>query len=171
MGGKKNLFFPIWQRWDSNKVVAIIDGETYRTLESYSMWGKEKENIRQHIDAIAKGHYLLEKQDENLLAVIVQVDPVHLDMLIQLGKAALVTIIPEDQQINDTINVLPHMACSIPSCNKLIQLMIPEKDIDILGLQRELNIRERPRPATRTVYYLTTGSGLLGEYGSSLLPK
>ncbi|RPB19991.1 hypothetical protein L211DRAFT_852697 [Terfezia boudieri ATCC MYA-4762] len=96
------------------------------------MWGKEKKDIGQYIDAIAKGHRLLKKQDENLLAAIVQVDPVCLDTLIRSGKVALVAIIPEDQQINDSINVLPHTVCNIPGCNKPMQPTTPEEDIDIL---------------------------------------
>ncbi|RPB20964.1 hypothetical protein L211DRAFT_851851 [Terfezia boudieri ATCC MYA-4762] len=127
MGGKKNLFFPIRQGWDSNKVAAIIDGEAYRTLESYSIWGKEE-----HIDSIVKGRLLLEKQDENIPAEIVQVDPARMDTLIRSGKAALVTVIPEDQQINDTINVLPHTVCNVPGCNKPMQPTTPEENIDML---------------------------------------
>ncbi|RPB19312.1 hypothetical protein L211DRAFT_853346 [Terfezia boudieri ATCC MYA-4762] len=132
MGGKKNLFYPIWQGWDSNKVAAIIDGEAYRTLGSYSLWGKEKEDSEQLVDVIAKGHRLLEKQDENLPAAIVQVDPARLDTIIRSGKAALVAMVTEDQQINDTITVLPHTACSVPGCNKPMQPTTPEEDIDML---------------------------------------
>ncbi|RPB21197.1 hypothetical protein L211DRAFT_851705 [Terfezia boudieri ATCC MYA-4762] len=55
-----------------------------------------------------------------------------MDTLIRSGKAALVAVIPEDQQINDTINVLPHTACNVPGCNKPMQPTTPEEDTDML---------------------------------------
>ncbi|RPB28791.1 hypothetical protein L211DRAFT_844865 [Terfezia boudieri ATCC MYA-4762] len=152
MGGKKNLFFPIRQGWDSNKVAAIIDGKAYRTLGSYSIWGKGEE---QHIDAIAKGRLLLEKQDENLPAAIVQVDPARMDTLIRSGKAVLVAVIPEDQQINDTINVLPHTACNVPGCNKPIQPTTPEEDTDML-FRGERESAPSPEPDTGNLQVLGT---------------
>ncbi|RPB24378.1 hypothetical protein L211DRAFT_849104 [Terfezia boudieri ATCC MYA-4762] len=150
MGGKKNLFFPIRQRWDSNKVAAIIDGEAYRTLESYSIWGKEE-----HTDSIAKGRLLLEKQDENIPAEIVQVDPARMDTLIRSGKAALVVVIPEDQQINDTITVLPYTACNVSGCNKPMQPTTPEEDIDML-FRGERESAPSPEPDTGDLRVLGT---------------
>ncbi|RPB18165.1 hypothetical protein L211DRAFT_854393 [Terfezia boudieri ATCC MYA-4762] len=150
MGGKKNLFFLIRQEWDSNKVAAIIDGEAYRTLESYSIWGKEE-----HTDSIAKGCLLLEKQNENIQAEIVQVDPARMDILIRSGKVALVAVIPEDQQINDTINILPHMVCNVSGYNKPMQPMTREEDIDML-FRGEREPAPSPEPDTSDLRVLGT---------------
>ncbi|RPB24371.1 hypothetical protein L211DRAFT_849093 [Terfezia boudieri ATCC MYA-4762] len=134
MGKNDKLFFPIQQGWDTNKVAAIIDGKAYRTLGSYSVWGTSggRPDIRKHIDAISKGAILFDSDNAALPSRIEVIEPAHLDTLIESGKAALVALVLEDQQMNDTINVLPHTTCQVSYCNKPLQPTTPEEDVDML---------------------------------------
>ncbi|RPB28774.1 hypothetical protein L211DRAFT_844854 [Terfezia boudieri ATCC MYA-4762] len=77
--------------------------------------------------------------------MIEEVEPAHLDTLIELGKAALVALVPEDQQMNDTINVLPHTTCQVPYCNKPLQPTTLEEDVDML-IRRERELAPSPEP-------------------------
>ncbi|RPB18296.1 hypothetical protein L211DRAFT_854259 [Terfezia boudieri ATCC MYA-4762] len=52
------------------------------------------------------------------------------------GKVALVTLVPEDQQMNDTINILPHTTCQ-PTTSK--------EDIDMV-IRRERETALSPEP-------------------------
>ncbi|RPB23531.1 hypothetical protein L211DRAFT_849793 [Terfezia boudieri ATCC MYA-4762] len=106
-----NLFFPVWRRWDTNKLVAIIDGKAYRTLGSYSMWGTSgaRVDIRKHIDTILRGLILFDSDNSNLLTTLEVIKLAQPDILIDSGKAALVALVLQDQQMDDTITVLPHM--------------------------------------------------------------
>ncbi|RPB18200.1 hypothetical protein L211DRAFT_854352 [Terfezia boudieri ATCC MYA-4762] len=74
-----------------------------------------------------------------------------MDTLIQSGKAALVAVIPEDQQINDTINILPYTACNIPGCNKPMQPTTPEEDTDML-FRGERESAPSPEPDTGNLF-------------------
>ncbi|RPB20329.1 hypothetical protein L211DRAFT_852439 [Terfezia boudieri ATCC MYA-4762] len=48
------------------------------------------------------------------------------------GEAALVALVPEDQQMNDTISVIPHTACQVAYCKKPLQPTTSEEDVDML---------------------------------------
>ncbi|RPB20027.1 hypothetical protein L211DRAFT_895487 [Terfezia boudieri ATCC MYA-4762] len=133
MGKKGNLFFPVQKGWDSNKLAAIIDGKAYRTLGSYSLWGvpEASADMRKHIDAIARGSNLLES-GKDLPTTIKEIEPAELDTLIGSEKAAIVALVPKDQQMNDTISILPHTTCQVAYCNKPLQSTTPEEDVDML---------------------------------------
>ncbi|RPB23592.1 hypothetical protein L211DRAFT_849583 [Terfezia boudieri ATCC MYA-4762] len=149
MGKNDKLFFSIRQGWDTNKVAAIIDGKAYRTLGSYSVWGASggRPDIRKHIDAISKGAILFDSDNAALPSRIEVIEPAHLDTLIESGKAALVALVPEDQQMNDTINVLPHTTCQVSYCNKPLQPTTPEEDVDmLLRLRGERESAPSPKP-------------------------
>ncbi|RPB21823.1 hypothetical protein L211DRAFT_851056 [Terfezia boudieri ATCC MYA-4762] len=114
MGKNDKLFFPIQQGWDTNKVVAIIDGKAYRTLGSYSVWGTSggRPDITKHIDPISKGAILFDSDNAALPSRIEVIEPAHLDTLIESEKAALVAL--------------------VSYCNKLLHLTTPEEDVDML---------------------------------------
>ncbi|RPB17941.1 hypothetical protein L211DRAFT_852948 [Terfezia boudieri ATCC MYA-4762] len=106
-----NLFFPIRRGWDTNKLAAIIDSKTYRTLGSYSVWGAlgERADIGKHIDAILRSSILFDSNNSDLPTTLKVMKPAQLDTLIDSEKAALVALVPKNQQMNDTITVLPHI--------------------------------------------------------------
>ncbi|RPB21756.1 hypothetical protein L211DRAFT_869773 [Terfezia boudieri ATCC MYA-4762] len=140
-----NLFFPIRRGWDTNKLAAIIDGKAYRTLGSYSVWGASggREDMREHIDAISRGSILVDNSD--LPATLEVVEPAQFDALIESGKAALVALVLEDQQMNDTINVLLHTTCQVSYCNKPLQPTTREEDTDMI-IRRERESAPSPEP-------------------------
>ncbi|RPB23585.1 hypothetical protein L211DRAFT_849577 [Terfezia boudieri ATCC MYA-4762] len=144
---KGNLFFPIRRGWDTNKLAAIIDGKAYRTLGSYSVWeaSEEKADIRKHIDAISKGSILFDSDNSDLPARLKVIKLAQLDTIIESGKAALVALVPEDQQMNDTINVLPHTTCQVSYCNKPLQLTTPEEDVEMIT-RRKRESAPSPEP-------------------------
>ncbi|RPB19796.1 hypothetical protein L211DRAFT_852905 [Terfezia boudieri ATCC MYA-4762] len=129
MGKAGSLFFPIKEGWDTNKVAAIIDGKAYRTLGSYSIWGatEGRKDMREHVDAISRGLLLLDSANNNLPTTIQDVEPMQLDTFIMSGQAALVALVPENQQMNDTINVRPHTTCKVSYCSKPLQPTTPEE--------------------------------------------
>ncbi|RPB23613.1 hypothetical protein L211DRAFT_849605 [Terfezia boudieri ATCC MYA-4762] len=61
------------------------------------------------------------------------------------GEAALVALVLEDQQMNDTINVIPHTICQVAYCRKPLQLTTPEEDADML-IRRKRETVPSPEP-------------------------
>ncbi|RPB23593.1 hypothetical protein L211DRAFT_849584 [Terfezia boudieri ATCC MYA-4762] len=114
-------------------------------MGSYSIWGdSEQRDIRKHTDAISKGSLLLD-HPANLPSTIQNIEPAQLDTLIMSGEAALVALVPEDQQMNDTIKVLPHTTCQVSYCSKPLQPTTPEEDADML-IRKERETAPSPEP-------------------------
>ncbi|RPB23571.1 hypothetical protein L211DRAFT_849557 [Terfezia boudieri ATCC MYA-4762] len=142
MGRKDNLFFLIRQGWESNKIAAIIDSKAYRTLGSYSIWGlsEKEEDAIVHIDSLARGLCLFDGPGKDLPTSVDEVEPTHLESLIKSGEAALVALVPEEEQMNDTITVFLHTVCQVSGCIKPLK-----EDKDML-FRKERESASSPEP-------------------------
>ncbi|RPB21241.1 hypothetical protein L211DRAFT_840845 [Terfezia boudieri ATCC MYA-4762] len=145
MGKKDNLFFSIQPGWNKNKIVVIIQGMAYRTIKSYLLWGK-KEEVEKLNSVAARGRLLIE-QDKNLPISIYTAPKETFEAYIELQEAALVARIPENEQINDSINVLSHTTYHVSGCTKLLQTTTPDEDYELL-FRKERELILSPEPDT-----------------------
>ncbi|KAF8458630.1 hypothetical protein BGX38DRAFT_1326123 [Terfezia claveryi] len=110
----RRMFHPVTPGWkDSGRLVVIIKGIAYRTLNSYSTFGAAAIQPESVDRAIARGHQILEKSPESLPEFMREgsVDEIY-EAFLDPDVAVLATE-PVGEQIHESITVRNHPGLSI----------------------------------------------------------
>ncbi|KAF8431556.1 hypothetical protein BGX38DRAFT_1277222 [Terfezia claveryi] len=98
----RRMFHPVTPGWrDSGRLVVIIKGTAYRTLNSYTTFGAAAIDGDRLDRAIARGHQILETSPENLLEFAREGSEDEIYGAFLNPEAAVLALDPVEEQIQE----------------------------------------------------------------------
>ncbi|KAF8456597.1 hypothetical protein BGX38DRAFT_1139795 [Terfezia claveryi] len=122
------LFHPVTPGWkDSGRLVVVINGTVYRTLNSYNAFRATEVTRERLDDAIAKGHELLESNPDSIPDFSREGSLDEISEAFKDPETAVLALDPISEQIEYSITVRNHPGLAIQSYNRSMEVPDSQK--------------------------------------------